>query len=60
MIPDGEDAPGPYSPNDANDADFISNINSLLKDYSDAMDAVKIRLGLQIVMLISRDRKSVV
>ena len=53
MIPDGEDAPGPYSPNDANDADFISNINSLLKDYSDAMDAVKIRLGLQIVMLIS-------
>ena len=53
VIPDGEDAPGPYSPNDANDADFISNINTLLKDYTDAMDVVKIRLGLQTVMLIS-------
>ena len=53
MIPDGKDAPGPYSPNDADDAEFISNINTLLKDYTDAMDAVKIRLGLQIVMLIS-------
>lgn len=53
MIPDGDDAPGPYSPNDANDAEFISDINTLLKDYADAMDAVKIRLGLQTVMLIS-------
>ena len=53
VIPDGEDAPGPYSPNDTHDAEFISNINTLLKDYTDAMDAVKIRLGLQIVMLIS-------
>ena len=53
MIPDGDDAPGPYSPNDANDAEFISNINAFLKDYADAMDAVKIRLGLQTVMLIS-------
>ncbi|KAF8806997.1 methionyl-tRNA synthetase [Phlegmacium glaucopus] len=53
VIPDGEDAPGPYSPNDANDADFISNINALLKDYTDALDVVKIRLGLQTVMLIS-------
>ena len=53
MIPDGDDVPGPYSPNDANDAEFISDINTLLKDYADAMDAVKIRLGLQTVMLIS-------
>ena len=53
VIPDGDDAPGPYSPNDANDAEFISNINAFLKDYADAMDAVKIRLGLQTVMLIS-------
>ena len=53
VIPDGDDAPGPYSPNDANDAEFIYNINALLKDYADAMDAVKIRLGLQTVMLIS-------
>lgn len=53
MIPDGDDTPGPYSPNDADDAEFISDINTLLKDYADAMDAVKIRLGLQTVMLIS-------
>jgi methionyl-tRNA synthetase len=52
VIPDGDDA-GPYSLNDANDAEFISKINALLKDYADAMDAVKIRLGLQTVMLIS-------
>ena len=53
MIPDGNDAPGPYTPNDADDAEFITDINALLKDYADAMDAVKIRLGLQTVMLIS-------
>jgi methionyl-tRNA synthetase len=53
VIPDGEDTPGPYSPHDANDAEFISDINTLLKDYADAMDAVKIRLGLQTVMHIS-------
>lgn len=53
VIPDGEDAPGPYSPNDNNDAEFISDINTLLKDYTNAMDAVKIRLGLHTVMLIS-------
>jgi methionyl-tRNA synthetase len=53
VIPDGDDGPGPYSPNDADDGEFISDINTLLKDYADAMDAVKIRLGLQTVMLIS-------
>jgi len=53
VIPDGEDAPGPFSPNDALDGDFISNVNSMLKDYIDAMEAVKLRLGLQTVMLIS-------
>ena len=53
VIPDGGDAPGPLSPNDPHDADFISAINGLLKDYIDAMDAVKLRLGLQTVMLIS-------
>ena len=53
VIPDGDDAPGPYSPNDADDAGFISDINTLLKDYAEAMDAVKIRLGLQTVMHIS-------
>ena len=53
VIPDGDDAPGPYSPNDVDDAEFISDINALLKDYVDAMDAVKIRLGLHTIMLIS-------
>ena len=53
VIPDSGDAPGPLSPNDTHDADFISAVNGLLKDYIDAMDAVKLRLGLQTVMLIS-------
>lgn len=53
VIPDSGDAPGPLSPNDIHDADFISAVNGLLKDYIDAMDAVKLRLGLQTVMLIS-------
>lgn len=52
-IPDGEDTPGPLSPNDDHDAEFISDINGYLKDYIDAMESVKIRLGLQIVMSIS-------
>ncbi|OBZ72544.1 putative methionine--tRNA ligase, cytoplasmic [Grifola frondosa] len=53
VIPDGGDAPGPLSPNDEHDAEFISEINLLLKDYMEAMDSVKLRLGLQIVMAIS-------
>ncbi|TFK75212.1 methionyl-tRNA synthetase [Pluteus cervinus] len=53
VIPDGGDEPGPLSPNDPEDAEFISAVNSLLKDYIEAMDAVKLRLGLQTVMLIS-------
>ncbi|KAF8910678.1 tRNA synthetases class I (M)-domain-containing protein [Gymnopilus junonius] len=53
VIPDSGDAPGPYSPNDPLDSEFITSVNALLKDYIDAMDAVKIRLGLQTVMLIS-------
>lgn len=53
MIPDGGDAPGPLSPNDEHDAEFISDINNLLKEYIDAMDAVKLRLGLQTVMAVS-------
>jgi methionyl-tRNA synthetase len=35
------------------DSEFISSVNSLLRDYIDAMDAVKLRLGLQTVMLVS-------
>ncbi|KAJ3514070.1 hypothetical protein NLJ89_g2586 [Agrocybe chaxingu] len=52
-IPESGDAPGPYSPNDSLDSEFITAVNGLLKDYIDAMDSVKIRLGLQTVMLIS-------
>ncbi len=53
VIPDSGDAPGPYSPNDEHDADFITEVNNLLKEYIDAMDAVKLRLGLHTVMAIS-------
>ncbi|KAI8980117.1 methionyl-tRNA synthetase [Trametes punicea] len=53
IIPDGGDAPGPLSPNDEHDAEFISDINILLKEYIDAMDAVKLRLGLHTVMAVS-------
>lgn len=53
IIPDGADAPGLLSPNDSQDAEFISLVNGLLKDYIDAMEAVKLRLGLQTVMLVS-------
>lgn len=53
VIPDSKDAPGPYSPNDPLDTEFITSANNLLKEYIDAMDAVKIRLGLQTVMLLS-------
>ncbi|KAI0714348.1 methionyl-tRNA synthetase [Cerioporus squamosus] len=52
-IPDSGDAPGPYSPNDENDADFITEVNTLLKEYSDNMDSVKLRAGLHTVMSIS-------
>ncbi|KIK45204.1 hypothetical protein CY34DRAFT_78284 [Suillus luteus UH-Slu-Lm8-n1] len=53
VLPESGDAPGPLSPNDPLDAEFITDINALLKDYIDAMESVKIRLGLQTVMLIS-------
>ena len=52
-VPDSGDAPGPLSPNDELDADFVSDVNGLLNDYITAMDVVKLRLGLQIVMHIS-------
>ncbi|KAH7915659.1 tRNA synthetases class I (M)-domain-containing protein [Hygrophoropsis aurantiaca] len=53
IIPDSDDVPGPLSPNDEQDADFINEVNTLLKEYIDAMESVKLRLGLQTVMLIS-------
>ncbi|CAK5269359.1 unnamed protein product [Mycena citricolor] len=53
VLPDGGDAPGPLALDDAVDAKFIEEVNGLLKAYTEAMDAVKIRLGLQTVMLLS-------
>ncbi|KAJ7475900.1 tRNA synthetases class I (M)-domain-containing protein [Mycena latifolia] len=53
VLPDGGDAPGPLSADDTVDANFIQEVNELLKVYIDAMEAVKLRLGLQTVMLIS-------
>ncbi|KAI0784527.1 methionyl-tRNA synthetase [Abortiporus biennis] len=53
IVPDSGDAPGPLSPNDETDAEFISDVNNLIKEYIDALEAVKIRLGLQIVMQLS-------
>lgn len=52
-IPESGDEPGPLSPNDELDAEFVSDINALLRDYVTAMDAVKLRSGLQIVMHVS-------
>lgn len=53
VIPESGDAAGALSPNDALDGEFIAEVNNLLKEYIDAMESVKLRLGLQIVMLIS-------
>lgn len=52
-IPDSGDAPGLYSPNDEHDAEFFTEINNLVKEYIDNMDAVKLRAGLHTVMAIS-------
>ena len=53
VIPEG-DTPGPLSPNDENDTEFVTDVNGLLKVYTEAMDAVKLRLGLQTVMHLSQ------
>ncbi|KIJ51054.1 hypothetical protein M422DRAFT_27126 [Sphaerobolus stellatus SS14] len=52
VIPDGGDAPGDL-PLDDLDSAFVTEVNQLIRAYIEAMDAVKIRLGLQTVMLIS-------
>ncbi|TFY82249.1 hypothetical protein EWM64_g1759 [Hericium alpestre] len=52
VIPEGE-VGGPLSPNDEVDAEFVNDVNGLLKDYIEAMDSVKLRLGLQTVMHLS-------
>ncbi len=53
VVPDGGDAPGPVSPNDRLDSEFITDANNLVKEYVDALESVKLRLGLQIVKHIS-------
>lgn len=53
LIPDDEGEGGPLSPNDKDDAEFINDVNGLLHQYIDALESVKLRLGLQIVMQIS-------
>ncbi|KZV68306.1 methionyl-tRNA synthetase [Peniophora sp. CONT] len=53
VLPDSPDAPGPISPNDGLDAGFVSDVNGLLREYADNMDAVKLRAGLHLVMALS-------
>ncbi|PSR75576.1 hypothetical protein PHLCEN_2v9056 [Hermanssonia centrifuga] len=53
IIPQSDDVPGPYSPNDDADSEFITEVNGHIKDYVDAMEYAKLRLGLQTVMLLS-------
>lgn len=53
VVPDGGDAEGPISPNDDNDAEFVADINNLLQQYIDALESVKLRLGLHVVMQLS-------
>ncbi|TRM64211.1 tRNA synthetases class I (M)-domain-containing protein [Schizophyllum amplum] len=55
VLPDSGDAPGPYSASDVNDPDagFIADVNSLLAEYTAAMEAVKLRLGLSIIMTLA-------
>jgi methionyl-tRNA synthetase len=52
-VPDGGDVPGPLSPEGDPDSAFIMEINTLMTAYLEAMDSVKLRLGLQTVMLLS-------
>jgi methionyl-tRNA synthetase len=52
-VPDGSDIPGALSSEDDQDHAFITEVNTLLSAYLEAMDSVKLRLGLQTVMQIS-------
>ncbi|GJE88672.1 methionyl-tRNA synthetase [Phanerochaete sordida] len=53
VIPDSEDAPGPYPTDDPIDAEFFKDVNTLLQEYVNAMEYAKLRLGLQTVMAVS-------
>lgn len=54
VIPESADVPGPL-PIDDIDSEFVTSVNRQLQEYVDAMDQTKLRLGLQIVMLMSKD-----
>ncbi|KAI5118102.1 hypothetical protein M0805_005209 [Coniferiporia weirii] len=53
VVPDGGDEGGPVSLNDEHDAEFITDVNSLLQQYIDALESVKLRQGLHLVMQLS-------
>lgn len=55
VVPDSGEKPGVFSEEEAGDPDptFTSDINTLLTEYIDTMDAVKIRAGLHLVMQVS-------
>lgn len=53
IIPENDDTPGPYSPEDAIDSEFFTDVNKLLKEYIDLMEYSKLRSGLQTVMALS-------
>ncbi|KAG9013869.1 hypothetical protein FRB95_011785 [Tulasnella sp. JGI-2019a] len=58
VLPDAHDAVGPYPIVDPQDPDhldptFVPEVNQLLAEYVDAMESVKLRLSLHIVMQIS-------
>lgn len=52
VIPESSEEPGPTEEDDL-DSLFVSNINTLLKEYIDSMEAVKLRHSLGVVMSIS-------
>jgi methionyl-tRNA synthetase len=52
-VPDGGDSPGVLSSEGDPDHAFITEVNTLLTIYIEAMDSVKLRLGLQTVMQLS-------
>lgn len=55
VIPESGEAPGAFvdSEVDALDPTFLSDINALLQEYIDSMEAIKIRHSLSVVMAIS-------
>jgi methionyl-tRNA synthetase len=57
IVPDSGEKPGIFTNEDGGEADpdpaFIPEINTLLAEYIETMDAVKLRSGIHIVMQVS-------